>query len=104
MPVPTLACQMFLAGSARLQPVTALAPVITGCAEAAACQATVWPLVPESAAVNRSGAACRYAPSASCTTMSPDIVPLIERTAACPDAREHGWAAEQALPVPEGDA
>ena len=76
---------------------------MTGRAPAAACQNTVWPLVPESAAVNVSGAASRYVPSASCTTMSPVIVGAIARTAACAWADEHGWADEQAVPEPEGE-
>ena len=65
---------------------------------------TVWPLFPESAAVSRSGADSRYTPSASCTTMSPDIAPFSDRTAVCAAASEHGWADVQPVPVPDGDA
>jgi hypothetical protein len=36
--------------------------------------------------------------------MSPDIALLSDRTVACAVANEHGCAAEQAVPVPEGDA
>src|SRR6476469_10001010 len=39
-------------------------------------------LVPESAAVNRSGADSRYTPSASCTTMSSDMLFFFNHTAA----------------------
>ena len=83
---------------------TARAPVITGRAEAAACQITVKPLLPESAAVNRIGADSRYTPSANSTTMSPDIELFIDLTAACAPDSEHGWAAEQLVPVPVGEA
>ncbi|GGO32169.1 hypothetical protein GCM10011574_71070 [Microbispora bryophytorum] len=61
-------------------------------------------MVPESAAVSRSGEESRYAPSASCTTMSPDMELFCDRTAACAPDSEHGWADEQVLPVPEGEA
>ncbi|GLW21213.1 hypothetical protein Mame01_12560 [Microbispora amethystogenes] len=60
-------------------------------------------MLPESAAVNLSGEVRRYTPSASCTTMSPDMEPFCDRTAVCAASREHGSAEEQALPVPEGD-
>ncbi|GIJ22445.1 hypothetical protein Vlu01_30690 [Micromonospora lutea] len=60
--------------------------------------------MPESAAVNRSGDASRYTPSASCTTMSPDIEAFIDRTTDCAPVNEHGWAAVQLLPPPEGEA
>src|SRR3954447_19680407 len=36
--------------------------------------------------------------------MSPDIAPVRARTAACASGNAHGWAAEQAVPVPEGEA
>jgi len=36
--------------------------------------------------------------------MSPDIEPTIPRTVVCAVDREHGWVAEQAVPVPDGDA
>ncbi len=55
IPAPTFACQMFRPELARLQPVICRAPLMTGCADGAACHTTVCPLVPESAAVNRSG-------------------------------------------------
>jgi hypothetical protein len=73
---------MFLEALASDQPVTSRAPLIVGWAEGAACQITVCPLVPESAAVSRNGVDSRYTPSASCTTMSPDMPLTIERTAA----------------------
>ena len=41
MPVPTLARQMFFPESATVHPVTALAPLMAGCAPAAACHLTV---------------------------------------------------------------
>jgi hypothetical protein len=54
--------------------------------------------------VNVNGDVTRYTPSASCTTMSPDIEPTIERTAVCAPVNEHGWLAEQLLPLPDGEA
>ncbi|MFE2758036.1 hypothetical protein ACFXGA_39150 [Actinosynnema sp. NPDC059335] len=36
--------------------------------------------------------------------MSPDIVAFCDRTAACAAGSEHGWAAVQLVPVPDGDA
>src|SRR5512138_1145646 len=36
--------------------------------------------------------------------MSPDIEVFIDRTAVCAADREHGWAEEQAVPVPDGEA
>jgi hypothetical protein len=104
IPAPTLARQMFLPASVSDHPVTALAPLITGRADGAACQMTVRPLVPESSAVSRNGADSRYTPSANCTTMSSDIASFSARTAVCAPAREHGWALEQVVPVPDGDA
>ncbi|GAA4566841.1 hypothetical protein GCM10023193_44450 [Planotetraspora kaengkrachanensis] len=95
---------MFFAESASDQPVTALAPLITGRADGAARHTTWYPLLPESAAVSRSGAESRYTPSANSTMMSPDIAPVRDRTCACTSGKEHGWAAEQPLPVPEGEA
>src|SRR5689334_18041745 len=94
---------MFFVALANDQPVTARAPLKTGCADGAACHITVCPLVPESAAVNRNGAESRYTPSASWTTMSPDIALSCDRTAAWAPVTEHGWAAEQAVPLPDGD-
>ncbi|MBW8793789.1 MAG: hypothetical protein JF597_09405 [Streptomyces sp.] len=58
-PVPTSAFQMFFAESCTVQPVARCAPVMTGCAPSAAFQFTVWPPVPESAAVKVSGAVSR---------------------------------------------
>jgi hypothetical protein len=81
---------MFFPESATLHPVTGRAPVTTGCADAAACHTTVWPPVPESAAVNCKGADNRYTPSASWTAISPDMPPTMERTAACAPDSEHG--------------
>jgi hypothetical protein len=104
VPAPALACQMFFPASTSVQPVTRSAPLNTGCADGAACQTTVWPPVPESAAVSRSGAGSRYTPSASWTTRSPDIPATIDRTAACAADSEHGSAAEQLVPVPDGAA
>jgi hypothetical protein len=95
---------MLRPASARLHPVTARAPLIAGRADGAACHTTVWPLVPESSAVSRNGADRRYTPSASCTTMSPDIASFSARTAVCAPVSEQGWVAEQALPAPDGDA
>ena len=60
--------------------------------------------MPESAAVSRRGDESRYTPSASCTTMSPDIEPFSPRTAVWAAVSEHGWAALQLLPLPDGDA
>src|SRR5689334_24836356 len=104
MPVPALACQMFFAELARLQPVIWRAPLMTGCADGAACQITVCPLVPESAAVKRSGLDSRYTPSASWTTMSPLMPATMERTAAWAPLSAQGWLLEQALPLPDGEA
>ena len=75
-----------------------------GCAPTAACQLTVWPLAPESAAVNFSGAVRRYTPSASWTTMSPDIVLTMERTSVWAADSGQGCAVVQAVPVPDGEA
>src|SRR5690349_1139266 len=90
--------------SATDQPVTARAPLNTGRADGAACHTTVWPLDPESSAVNRIGADSRYTPSASWTTMSSDMASFSDRTAAWASASAHGWALEQAVPVPDGAA
>jgi hypothetical protein len=95
---------MFFAESASDHPVTALAPLITGRADGAACHTTRNPLLPESAAVSRIGVESRYVPPASSTTMSPDIVLFIVLTAACAPDSEHGWAAVQLEPVPVGEA
>ena len=61
-------------------------------------------MLPESAAVNRNGADSRYTPSANWTTMSPDIPPTIDRTAACAPDKEQASLLEQLLPLPDGDA
>src|SRR5262245_31211553 len=95
---------MFFAESASDHPVTALAPLTTGCADGAARHTTRYPLLPESAAVSRSGAESRYPPSASSTTMSPDIELLRDRTAVWAAVSEHGCTAEQLVPVPKGEA
>jgi hypothetical protein len=60
-------------------------------------------LEPESSAVSRNGADRRYTPSANCTTMSSDIASFSDRTAVCAWVREHGWALEQAVPLPDGE-
>ncbi len=104
IPAPTPARQMFLPESASDQPVTALAPLMTGTAPSAARHVTVYPLEPESAAVSRSGAESRYTPPASSTTMSPDIPAFSARTAACTADSAHGWAEVQAVPLPDGAA
>ena len=83
---------------------TRRAPLMTGRASGAACHETVWPLLPESAAVNSSGVVRRYTPSASRTTMSPIIQRLSALTLALAWSSEHGLLAEQAVPVPVGDA
>ncbi len=101
-PVPTLAFQMFCPASACVQPVTFCPPEITVFAEP--CQITVWPLVPESAAVKVSGELNVYVPPASWTTTSPVIVGAIVRTDVWAWAREHGWADEHAVPEPVGEA
>ena len=36
--------------------------------------------------------------------MSPVMLGAIVRTAVCAGDSEHGWAAEQAVPVPDGEA
>jgi hypothetical protein len=95
---------MLRPASATVHPVTARAPLIAGRADGAACQTTVWPFVPESAAVSRNGDDRRYTPSDSCTTMSSDIASFSDRTAACAPVREHGSVLEQAVPVPDGEA
>src|SRR3954467_15985254 len=95
---------MLRAELASDQPVTCRAPVMVGCAPGAACQITLWPLVPESSAASRSGDDSRYTPSASCTTMSPDAPATIERTVLCAVDSEHGCVSEQLVPEPEGEA
>ncbi len=54
--------------------------------------------------MNRSGDESRYVPLANSTTMSPDIALLMARTAVWAPVSEHGWLAEQLVPVPAGDA
>src|SRR5215213_11032721 len=103
VPVPTFARQMFLPVSATAQPVTARAPLSTGRADGAARHTTWCPFVPESAEVNRSGAASRYTPPVSSTTMSSDMPLLSDRTAVCAADSEHGLVAVQVVPVPAGD-
>jgi hypothetical protein len=103
-PPLTLARQMFCAESASVQPVTRCPPEMMGREPGAACQDTVKPLVPESADVNVSGELSAYVPPASWTTMSPVIVGASARTLACAWESEHGWADEQAVPDPLGDA
>src|SRR6185437_4920577 len=102
-PDGTGACQMFAAESCSVQPLTCCPPDSTGVAPAAACQKTVCPLVPESAAVKTSGADNRYVPPASCTAMSPRMLAVIERNEDWAWAREHGAVAVQAVTEPVGE-
>ena len=103
-PAPTLVCQIFFDAFVWVQPVTWRAPLMVGRAPGAACQTTVWPPVPESAAVKLSGVLRRYTPSASWTTMSSDMPLVRARTAVRTESSEQGWSAEQVLPLPDGEA
>ncbi len=97
------AFQMFLPESLTAHPVIDLPPERMGWAPDAACQVTVWPFVPESAAVKTSGDVSRYVPSASSTTRSLFIVLAALRTTLWAWVIEQGAALVQVVPVPVGE-
>src|SRR5437763_8723913 len=94
---------MFADASCSVQPVTCCPPDRIGFCPACACQLTVWPLVPESAAPRVSGADSRYVPPARATTISPLMFESIASTDDLACVREHGVAELQALPLPVGE-
>src|SRR6266508_1344458 len=98
--------QMLRAVSTRCHPVIGTPPLMTGRAPEAAVQITLWPPVPESAAVRVSVLASWYTPLASSTRMSPVMFWLSPRTScwARPSVRT-GWLLDvpALASLPEGE-